>query len=403
MMLSTHAVGGPKAVRSLVIASAVLLPAACIHGAIALGDAQVGGFFSQGYLTTSDDVNFPAGTDGGTADFRESALNFTMPLGAKLRVGAQVFEYRLGDYGDDRVVLDWASLDYNVAPQFGVRVGRVKRPFALYNEALDLDLVRPFVFLPAGIYDPRLRDFNASVDGAMIYGSLEAGAAGSIDYKAYYGDASISTRDGSGVADYLRNSQIMEPTAAGIESTYGGTLFWNTPVAGLRAGLSYAVMDTMRSRGVFVPFPVTEVTLDIDAYKRLGLSTEYLAGNWTFAAEITQDSGHVTIANPAVGLNNPSRTETINWYVSAARRLNERLELGAYHSRSQSRSLEDDPSQADTALSVRVDVNEHVLVKLEGHYIDGTSQVFNTPSAPNPGLAGGQAFTLFAAKLTLSF
>ena len=46
-----------------------------------------------------------------------------------------------------------------------MRAGRVKMPRGLYNEALDVDAVRPFVLLPQSVYDNRLRDFNASFEG----------------------------------------------------------------------------------------------------------------------------------------------------------------------------------------------------------------------------------------------
>ena len=57
--------------------------------------------------------------------------------------------------------LDWAVADYNFRQEFGIRVGRVKYPKGLYGEALDLDVIRPFVFLPMSVYNPVLRDFSA--------------------------------------------------------------------------------------------------------------------------------------------------------------------------------------------------------------------------------------------------
>jgi len=405
MNTRSHTRGGHPAARLALVSIAAALAGSPLIAAVSVGDVQVGGFFSQGYLTTSNDVNYPAETSGGTADFRETALNASMPIGSKLRIGAQVFEYRLGDYGDDRIVLDWASIDYNVAPEFGVRAGRVKKPRGLYNEALDLDLVRPFVFLPMGVYDPRLRDFNASFDGGMLYGSLEAGKSGSFDYKAFYGTADISTKEGSGVADYLRNAGIFEPTDADLDATYGAWLFWNTPVAGLRVGLSYSVLDTVVSSGPFMPMPVLEGSIELPEYKNMIFSVEYLKDDWTFAAEYGRDWGDARIQVPGIGLDNLGETESVTWYLSAARRINERFEVGAYYSyfSAETAPAGEPDSQGDIAMSLRFDINEHVLVKLEGHYIDGQAHVFDTPSAPNPNRAADESFTLLAAKMTLSF
>jgi hypothetical protein len=97
---------------------------------------QVGGFFSQGYLYSSNN-NYPTADKGGTWDFREMAANVSTTFGSHLRVGGQVFAQRLGALGDDKVKLDWAVADYNFSSLLGVRVGRVKYPKGLYGEALD--------------------------------------------------------------------------------------------------------------------------------------------------------------------------------------------------------------------------------------------------------------------------
>src|SRR5580698_11325609 len=124
---------------------------------------QISGFFSQGYLYSSNN-NFPTADEGGTWDFRSMAFNVSDTIGDHLRIGAQAFAQSFGNIGDDKVILDWAIADYNFSPLFGIRAGRVKYPRGLYGEALDLDSVRPFVFLPMAVYNPILRDFSASFD-----------------------------------------------------------------------------------------------------------------------------------------------------------------------------------------------------------------------------------------------
>ena len=54
-------------------------------------------------------------------------------------------------------------------------------------------------------------------------------------------------------------------------------------------------------------------------------------------------------------------------------------------------------------VSVRYDLNDHVLFKLEVQYVDGWVQVFNTPRIPNPTATRKETTTVFAAKTTLSF
>src|SRR4051812_33196140 len=128
------------------LVAGLLSATATLHASIEVANrVAVGGFFSQGYLYSSNN-NYPTADKGGTWDFREMAVNASTTLGAHTRVGAQVFAQRLGALGGDHAILDWAVLDYNVRQEFGVRVGRVKYPKGLYGEALDLDVVRPFAF-----------------------------------------------------------------------------------------------------------------------------------------------------------------------------------------------------------------------------------------------------------------
>ena len=55
----------------------------------------------------------------------------------------------------------------------------------------------------------------------------------------------------------------------------------------------------------------------------------------------------------------------------------------------------------DTAISVRFDINDYWLIKLEGHFVDGTARVYETLNKDNPYLE--RYWTLFGAKTTLTF
>jgi hypothetical protein len=141
------------------LASALATPAGAAIPVGPDGKVQVGGFFSQGYLHSSDN-NYPTANKGGTWDFREMAVNVSTTFGSRLRIGGQAFAQRFGNLGEDKVILDWAVADYNVSPLLGFRVGRVKYPKGLYGEALDLDVVRPYVFLPNAVYSLVMRDLS---------------------------------------------------------------------------------------------------------------------------------------------------------------------------------------------------------------------------------------------------
>lgn len=380
-----------------------------LHAAISLGEnsrVQIGGFFSQGYMI-SDRNNYPVDTKNGTADFREIGFNASTTLGSHLRLGGQLFAQRFGKYGDDKVVLDWAVADYNFRPEIGVRVGRIKYPRSLQSDVLDLDVVRPFIFLPQSIYDTRLRDFQASFDGAMVYGSLTAGK-NTIDYKFYYGDVPIKTD--SGVADYFNTSSLYANPPGlkqiGLDSVRGVALGWTTPVAGLRFGATYSYSTNLVVSGPFRQVPSLTSSINLTKAEYTGLSAEYTKGPWTFTGEYFIQKAKGTLTLPAfIAPPSNSTSGYKAWYVSAARRFG-KFELGTYYTETWNSypAATVAPSalqRKDWALAVRYDVNDHLLFKIEAHAIDGTRDMFDVPGVANRSFK--DSMSLFAAKTTLSF
>jgi len=110
-------------------------------------------------------------------------------------------------------------------------------------------------------------------------------------------------------------------------------------------------------------------------------------------------------APPVVGRINDTAGWN-GWYLAAARRFKEKYEVGAYYGKLvqpfDSRGT-GNPSnyQDDIALSFRCDVNEHITIKAEYHWIDGIYQTFNTTRIPNP--VRNPENNVFAVKTTLSF
>ena len=398
----------PSIVRSRSLIAVLALIPTVANAAVTLENSrvQVGGFFSQGYLYSSNN-NYPTADKGGTWDFRELGANVSSTFGSHLRVGAQLFAQRLGALGEDKVKLDWAVADYNFSSLVGVRVGRVKYPKGLYGEALDLDVVRPFVFLPGSVYSPILRDFSASFDGAMIYGSVNVGS-GSIDYKVFHGD--IPMHRDQGVAEFYNNAGVYSAAGASklaMDHVQGAQVMWNTPVSGLKTGVSYSAFTNLTSDGPFIAAPTLNAHSNIDQFSWTTFSAEFNRGDWTFASEWQRTGGDLSIKTP-VAPASLSRTGWDGWYVSAARRINARFEIGSYLGNLKNRyasstSAKAQRRQNDYALSIRVDLSEHVLFKIEGHYIDGTYQTFNTRRIPNPAATRKNNTTLFTAKTTLSF
>lgn len=404
-----------RSLRSLVMASlpklviAALAVSSVTASDLSWKNIQFGGFASQGYLYSTGN-DYLGDTSDGTFDFREYAVNSSWSSG-KFRIGAQLFGQKLGVYGNDKVKLDWASVDYQAKQWFGVRAGRVKMPRGLYNESLDIDSVRPFVLLPQSVYDNRLRDFNASFDGAMTYGNIELSRYGSLDYRAFYGRMPIELK--SGATDYFNNNLKATNLAFKMSSVRGGTVFWNTPVAGLRTGYSYSAFDKLTSERLIGT--TSEYTKSAKTYERQLVSAEYTTGNWTFATEGGTEHAlyDVSLRSLTTGVLTPIAVtfRSQYFYVSGARRMNKWLELGTYFSSSRDKQTSLFGSatvypilrQRDYAFSARFDLSEHLLFKVEDHYMDGAGKIFDTPTKSQPVATRDRYWNMVTAKITYTF
>ena len=136
-----------------------------------IGEVEIHGFISQGYLKT-DRNNYMADTEDGTFQFNEMGINFQTRVSEKLKIGTQFIARDLGTIGNDEIKIDWAFADYRYSNIIGVRAGSLKIPIGFYNEARDVDSVRTNIILPPSIYAEEWRDVFVGLKGVGIYGRL---------------------------------------------------------------------------------------------------------------------------------------------------------------------------------------------------------------------------------------
>ena len=368
------------------------------------------GFLSQGFLATTKYDYLAHNSRDGSFAFTEAGLNVAMDPFPRTHFAAQGFLFDVGDVGQYDPVLDYALVDYNFSDAFGIRAGRILRPEGIYNTSQSIDLARTSVFLPQGMYDSRWRDFDGSLDGGSIYGNFPLSQAGDLSYEIYAGLLDIT--DNGGVARQLQNELNNPPVSSftGFKNNtppvYGFQFWWDTPVAGLRAGtagfmsggLSYAYQ-------VSPPYGPGAVTGFTDAGPNIQESLEYLWRNWTFQAEYQYVDYRISSTFPG-GPETTFYTVCNTWYVSASYRVNAWLEAGSYYTEYYDNNPKSvttaasDASQNDLALSLRFDPKLWWVVKVEAHYIRGTGLLED--NADNP-VRNGDGWFMLALKTTFSF
>src|ERR1700690_2954583 len=113
-----------------------------------LSGIVVHGFVSQGFLFSSNNNYLSMKSSDGSPQWTDAAVNISDSLGDNLHVGMQVHMYQLGEFGGSNLQVDWASGDYRVNDRFGIRAGKVKTVFGLFNDSQDVDAIFLWVLLP---------------------------------------------------------------------------------------------------------------------------------------------------------------------------------------------------------------------------------------------------------------
>jgi hypothetical protein len=195
---------------------------------------QFHGFVSQGFAYSDDNNYLTMDTSQGSFAMTDGGVNVSTQLTDKFRVGAQIYDRDIGQFGKWHPELDWATADYKFKHWFGVRAGRVKTVLGLYNDTQDMDFLHTFALLPQSVYPTDLRDATIAHLGGDVYGSIPLKKLGSLAYTAFIGRRK-DTRYGG--YPYLMSTLGVNLKDYGGPQ-YGADLRWQTPVNGLLVGAS---------------------------------------------------------------------------------------------------------------------------------------------------------------------
>jgi hypothetical protein len=380
-------------------------------GGFVLPEVRVHGFVSEGaFVSTAND--YLGRSSRGSLELFEAGLNVSADPAERLRVGIQLFSRSVGTLRDEAPRIDWAYLDYRWRDWLGMRAGVIKMPFGLYNEYVDIDSARLPILLPQSVYPVRNRDALLSHTGVSLYGIAPLGAAGELEYQGWLGILTVPREA----------LDISGATLDEVDSKYvtGGQLFWHAPLDGLRVGATYlrTTIDfylTLDPDTVEALIAAGLVPADYDGAvfitqrpnQLVVASAEYTRGDWLFAAEYSRWLKRQRTSLPH--LLPLLEEDQERFYAMATRRLSSHVEVGGYvsisHADVDDRSG-DGPAfaepylafQRDVAATVRYDVNDNWLWKLEAHLIDGAADL---PALANP--TPERTWGLFLVRTTVYF
>ena len=345
---------------------------------------QIHGFASQGFAKSDNNNYLTMPTSSGSFEFTDGGINATAQVTKKLRLGAQFYVRNIGTLGNWRPHIDWAVADYKVNDWFGLRGGKVKTVYGLYNDSQDMEFLHTWAILPQSIYSLDLRSSTIVHTGGDVTGEIPLPERlGSISYTVYAGRRSDEKFGGYRNVT-LQNGVLMDTVAGWMA---GGDLRWSKVKPGLTLGVSRLEMP-FQGVGKLTALNLP-VTFNVHA-KSYILYADYLRGNLHLNAEYSRGTGPARVTG-VPGLSEVDQP-LLGWYASLAYRVSSHLELGTYHSRHISNTDQawEDPANHiyDQVFTARFDINRYWSVKAEGHFMDGYGSIYSARGfylSQNPG------------------
>lgn len=303
-----------------------------------LSRVSVHGYVSQAYGVSDEHQIFGIPTDG-TSDLRDLALQFRYDQDPKNVFVVQFRQERLGESPMSQLIddieLDWAFYERKVNDNFSFKAGRIPLPLGIFNEARGVGTIFPFYRPALEFYEGQYT--SKTVEGVLGSVSKDLLGGWSLDGDAYYGQWVVYQR-----------STVTEVDA---KDAWGGQLWLNTPLPGLRFG-GGAYRCTVEQEG------------DWDAdYIMAHASIEADLDRWLLAAEFLQGDLSVGRSYDA-------------WYGQIGTYLTPRISVHARVSRanirvpSNGRPLDRSVSD-DLGVAINYAFHPSLVLKVEGHTNEG--------------------------------
>ena len=163
-----------KTAAVIFVQGIILLWTTFAHAENLMGsDLQLHGFLTQGVVITSDNNFLGQSSKKASTDFREIGVNGSLRPTSDVQLSAGLLSHKAGATDNGEVRLDYGLIDWtassNEQGRGGIRLGRVKIAYGLYNKTRDVALTRPSILLPQSIYFERTRNLTVASDGAELY------------------------------------------------------------------------------------------------------------------------------------------------------------------------------------------------------------------------------------------
>lgn len=363
---------------------------------------QLHGFASQALLWTSDNRLFGDSDDRVALDLRELGVNLSWLPNPRLQLSGQLISRRAGETDDGEPRVDYLFADLHrphPAGRLGLRLGRVKNPYAHYNLTRDVPMTRPSILLPQSVYFDQTRRLSLSSDGLMLYGDVDS-RPGRFSAELQYG----RPLDDPNVE--LTAFEADLPGRVEANNAWLARLAWEPAGSNWSLAVSHTEVPLRYRPRPLIP-DLAPGRLD------LKVSTLSLQQHWEFWTLTAEYSRRVS-SNRGLQPLPDQRDIGAAWYVQLAHRWHPDWELLLRHDQlCIDRSDCDGEAHAlrtgtpahrrqarDWTLGLRWDATPRLMLRAEYHHIEGTAWL---PVADNLGRALSGNWDLIAVSVTYHF
>lgn len=345
---------------------------------------HIQGFAAQGLIGSTNNNFFGDSRDGVSTQFTEAGLHGTWQPLDDLRLSGQVLYRRAGESDKEGLRVDYAQADWQfyqtAATQFGLKLGKVKLPYGLYNETRDVPFTRPGILLPQSVYVDNSRDLLLAAPGAFLHGA-SVQSYGAVDFMLGWVHPNFDSES----VEYVFLGTSRPGTLEG-KGALGARLRWDLPTD-TTLMLTYA-----DAKADYSPGSPDSLTAGTVRFRNLLLSAQQRLDTLTLTAEYGEPRGDLTGLGPAL----PDNVRTVQafylqgeWRFQPAWELMLRREFFYRDKNDKNGSLFQATTglpahtmfTRDWALGLRWDAMSNLMLRAEYHHVDGTGWL---PGPDNP-------------------
>lgn len=377
------------------------------------GDFQFSGFATLGgvilderslYLTRSSGVNEPGGGyfDLGTDSVVGVQLNTALAAGTDFTLQLRASENEKGHFAPR---LGWAFLRQAWTPSLSTRIGRLRAPFFMLSDSLQVNYANPWVRPPPEVYG--LNPFN-DLDGADLLYQAEVGGV-EMELRPYFGSGRVDFF-GGGHARLERAKGLNLAAYLGHLSIHAGhgegrfKIHWGEP--------EFKQLDTAL-RGFGFAGVADQLSGD-DGYARFdSLGFQWDDGTWLVSGEFVKRRVNRYIAsNHAWFLSLGYRVGNFTPYLTAARQTADdlvgpgSLPVPPLDQALRGFQASRNSAQQSLALGVRWDLAPGLALKSELAHVEidrGAWGSYFPRDTSDPFALGGKSVDMFSLSLDWVF